>query len=211
MIKGIIGAVIGGAIGATIWALISYYTNYEIGWIAWGIGAMVGAGMMVGARDVQSSMCGVIAAVIAVASIVGGKFAAVAIDVHQYVAKMQKDSVVTEDYTKIYVAHQLVEEYEAGRKPLKWPEGYSAETATESFHFPPDLWKDLESRWKALSDAQKATYQQATEAQFNAYLVEASQEARTEAFKGSFSFWDALWFFLAVGTAYKVGSGEGDE
>lgn len=31
-----------------------------------------------------------------------------------------------------------------------------------------------------------------------------------DAFTDSFSLFDALWFFLAVGSAYKIGSGEGE-
>ena len=42
--RGIIGGALGGLIGAVIWAGISYFTGYEIGWIAWGVGGMVGLG-----------------------------------------------------------------------------------------------------------------------------------------------------------------------
>lgn len=84
MIKGIAGAMGGGVVGAALRAAITYCTNYEIGFIAF--------------------------AVIAVASIVGAKFAVVQIVVNQQKVKLQSNFLVTEDLTKMFVADQLVEE-----------------------------------------------------------------------------------------------------
>ncbi|MBU6413124.1 MAG: hypothetical protein KGS45_06595 [Planctomycetes bacterium] len=211
MIKGIIGAVIGGAIGATLWALIVYFTNSEVGIIAWAVGAMAGAGMMLGARDIQSPLCGVIAAFIALASIAGGKYAVVQTYVSKDTAQFQRDFVITEDYTKLYVADQLVEEYTREGKTLKWPEGYDAESAEEPHHYPPALWKDAEERWSAMSDEQKSVYYKALEANMKEFVKHASADATAEGFIASFSFWDVLWGVLAVPSAYKIGSGQGGD
>lgn len=209
MIKGIAGAMGGGVVGAALWAAITSCTNYEIGFIACAVGALVGVGMMLGARDVQSSMCGVVAAVIAVASIVGAKFAVVQIVVNQQEVKLQSNFVVTEDLTKMFVADQLVEEYEKSGKTLTWPDGRTVHSAEDPSHYPKDLWQDLEARWTLLHDDQKRVYEEATEVKFKTLLKDASATTRDEIFKGSFTFWDVLWFFLAVGSAYKIGSGQG--
>jgi hypothetical protein len=37
------GGAVAGLIGAAIWAAIGYFSGLEIGWIAWGIGMLVGA------------------------------------------------------------------------------------------------------------------------------------------------------------------------
>jgi len=39
---GIIGGVIAMLVGAIIWGLISYFTEYQIGWMSIGVGALVG-------------------------------------------------------------------------------------------------------------------------------------------------------------------------
>lgn len=209
MIKGILGALAGGAIGATIWALISYYANYELGIIAWAVGALTGAGMMLGARDVQSSLSGLIAVVIALGSIAAGKYAVVQVYVNREAEQVQRDFVITDEHTKLYIADRLVEEYEKEGKPLKWPEGFNAETAQEPAHFPPGLWKDLESRWAAMNDEQKSVYHKAVEANLKAFVKDASSEATSEGFIASFSPYDALWGVLALLSAYKIGSGQG--
>ncbi|MGV6815197.1 MAG: hypothetical protein ACWA5W_09355 [Phycisphaerales bacterium] len=74
----LIGAIVGGIIGAAIWAAISYFTGYEIGWIAWGIGALVGMGASISPLESGGggAVTGAMAAIVAMASITGGKYAA---------------------------------------------------------------------------------------------------------------------------------------
>ncbi|MEZ6194580.1 MAG: hypothetical protein R3F20_02465 [Planctomycetota bacterium] len=59
-------------VGALVWGAVTYLTNFEIGWIAWGIGAAAGAAAVkaggFGARDA------VIVGIIAVVAILGGKY-----------------------------------------------------------------------------------------------------------------------------------------
>lgn len=62
-------------VGAAVWALIAYLTEYEIGWIAWGIGAGAGgAAVAVGGRGAPVAVS---AAVLSLVAIFGGKYAAV--------------------------------------------------------------------------------------------------------------------------------------
>jgi phosphate/sulfate permease len=75
MVKGIIGGLIAAVIGAGVWAAIAYFTGYEIGWIAWGIGALVGFVAAKAAGDDAGDGLGIVAAVIAVLAILGGKYA----------------------------------------------------------------------------------------------------------------------------------------
>jgi hypothetical protein len=171
----------------------------------------VGFAMSLGAKEVQSSLYGVIAAVIALASIAGGKYAVVQVFVNQHAEKFQKSFEITEEHTKMYVAYRLIEEYQKDGKTLTWPEGYNEDNAETGEHFPKDLWKDTEERWNALSDDQKAVYEKATRENFQKYVSETSFEATKAGFLASYSFWDALWAFLALGSAYKLGSGQGGQ
>ena len=45
-----LGGLVGGAIGAAIWAGIVYAIHVEIGWLAWGVGALVGLGVRLAPR-----------------------------------------------------------------------------------------------------------------------------------------------------------------
>jgi hypothetical protein len=68
---------VAGAIGAGIWAVIAYFTGFELGWIAWGVGLLVGVGVAIGNKGEGSVPAGVLAAVLAILSVVGGKYAMV--------------------------------------------------------------------------------------------------------------------------------------
>jgi len=66
---------LGGAlVGAGTWFGIAVVTNYELGWIAWGLGVLAGAGMALGYRE-ETVQGGVVAAGIAVVGILAAKIA----------------------------------------------------------------------------------------------------------------------------------------
>ncbi len=71
----LVAAIAAAAAGAGSWAAVSYFMDLELGWLAWGIGGMVGgAAYGLGGRGPAS---GGIAAALVLASILGGKMLAV--------------------------------------------------------------------------------------------------------------------------------------
>lgn len=69
----ILGGSIGGVLGMLAWGGIIYAADREIGWVAWGIGALVGFGVGVTAGDNGGELSGIIAVVISLLSIFAGK------------------------------------------------------------------------------------------------------------------------------------------
>lgn len=63
---------VGAVIGAAIWLGVGIVTKYEIGWIAWALGGLAGAGMALGYRQ-YNRRAGVTAAAIALGGIFLGK------------------------------------------------------------------------------------------------------------------------------------------
>lgn len=209
LLLGLLGGGIGGAIGAAIWAVIAYTTGFEVGWIAWGVGVLAGVGMAIGARDDTSMLTGILAAVIALGSVLAGKYIAITYMVNDHIPSSLSTTITDEDI-QVHIADQLVEEYQQAGKPLAWPAGMTVEEATTQADYPKNLWADMLTRWKALSPdeiEQRRAFltQESTQslAQFKSMVAE-------DAFTESFSLFDALWFFLAVGSAYKIGSGGGE-
>lgn len=71
---GLIGALLGGLVGVVAWAAIAVYAGYELGYVAWAIGGVVGFGAVkLGGRG---STLAVVAAVVSLASIFLGKVVA---------------------------------------------------------------------------------------------------------------------------------------
>ena len=74
--KAIVCAGIGAVIGALAWGAVTYWTGYEIGYLAWGLGLLVGfGGGFVGGGSGRS--LGVVCAVLALGSIFAGKMMAI--------------------------------------------------------------------------------------------------------------------------------------
>lgn len=74
----LLGATIGGlaaaALGGLIWGLIAITTDYEIGWVAWGIGVLAGYGVVLFARGRRGRPLQLVAVTAAVLGIVLGKY-----------------------------------------------------------------------------------------------------------------------------------------
>ncbi|MCC7425204.1 MAG: hypothetical protein IT428_33455 [Planctomycetaceae bacterium] len=80
---------VGGAIGAAVWGGICYATESEIGWIAWGLGALVGFCVRVASADHHDGFLpGIIAAIISVGSICAGKYMAAALLVNKVLGQL---------------------------------------------------------------------------------------------------------------------------
>src|SRR5262249_29176997 len=134
-LKPLVFGLLGGAIGAAIWAGIVIGSHRESGWIAWGIGGLVGLAVRLGSLPEEGSGPGVLAVLIAVVAIVAGKYMAVHFLVEQEVAKVPLPSISDNDMI-VAIADDVVEEFEGQKKRLKWPPGFSVENAEKPEHYP---------------------------------------------------------------------------
>ncbi|HVJ85611.1 MAG TPA: hypothetical protein VM452_08195 [Caulifigura sp.] len=209
LVKWIVAGAIGGAIGAAIWAGITYSTHHEIGWIAWGIGVLVGIAVRMAAGATDGFGPGIVAAVIAVLSICGGKYAASALLTRDAMAEISTMSF-TEDNMIESLASEIADERTAAGKKLKWPPGKSEETAEVLADFPADVQAEAKKQWgaKPAEERQKLITER-TEAFQNITNMVAG-EIRKQGFLASFSPMDALFFLLAVMSAFKIGAGVTD-
>ena len=135
----VVGGTIGGTLGAAIWVGVGYFTGFEVGWIAWGVGVLTGMGVaaVASANGEADAASGITAAVISILAVLAGKYA---------------------------VVHLVVDQL------LKQVPGVDPQ------------------------------------------MQQMQQEVKQAVFLNSFGPIDILWFFLAAGSAFKLGSGqqEGD-
>ena len=198
---------VGGLVGAAIWAAITYTTNYEIGWIAWGIGFLVGVFVRFAAGEAQEGLApGLTAAIIAILAVLGGKYAAVHMLVSQHLGSVA-EVTITEEQMIVSYADEIIEEREAKGQKVVLPGGKTIEMASSQADYPPAIWRQAAAKWNKLSADDKAKQLAVEQASTNALMAGMVGAVRKEAFTESFSPFDALWFFLAAATAFKLGSG----
>lgn len=213
LIGGTIGAIIGGVIGAAVWAGIAYGTGYEIGWIAIGVGFVVGFGAVTGAKNEGSAALGCIAVVVSVISILGGKYFAIDLtikseigDESQYIEESIQD-LQDDEFVISYIADDVVQEYFDAGTVVAWPPDVDPEMASEEVDYPVDVWEEALSRWNDLSVDEQETYRTELEDYVRLSIGQMIEGAAKEGFIQSFSPIDALFFLLAIVTAFKLGMG----
>lgn len=214
-LRWLIGGLIGGLVGVAIWVGIGYATHYEVGWIAWGIGFLVGAGVRYGAHlgnQDESLLQGVLASVMAIGAIVAAKFVLFTIFVGGSSAELDElasfASRITYDEEGMIAseADDIVTEMDGRNQKINWPEGSSAETAFKKADYPEKIWKQAEARWKQLPPKEKEDRKLA-----RAMLASSLRSAAKKPDFGEFfSPWDFLWLGLAAVTAFKIGVGTYD-
>lgn len=202
-IKGVIGGCIGGIIGGAVWVAIAHFLHAEIGWIAWGIGVVVGMGVAItrGSGNVGVP-AGIVAAVIAVLSIVGAKYAVAAIAAANInLAAPTAENLISDE------ADSIVSERMAGGKPVNWKPGMTADNASSQADYPADIWREAQARWEAKPREQQDRELAERKAKREETGARMRAAIRDKVFQGSFGLFDLLWGVLAAGSAFKIGSG----
>ncbi|MEM7476684.1 MAG: hypothetical protein AAF483_16985 [Planctomycetota bacterium] len=215
-LKWIIGGIVGGLIGGFIWVLIGYYANAEVGYVAWGIGLLVGICVQIAAntneRD-DGAFQAIGAAVIALLAVIGAKYVVFLLVVGQVKSEMDNftsDIDFNSDETNIMmIADDLIEERVAAGKPVAWPPGMSIEEADEQADYPPRIWKEASKQWNDLSPEEQESEKAARKLAFEMIMQGFFDDNVT--FAQTFSPFDALWIILAVATAFRIGGGDSDD
>ena len=171
--KDVVYGLIGGAIGALLWAAVTYFTGYEIGWIAWGVGGIVGFAVALGNSDHSRSptAAGVLAVIITIVSIVGGKAIAVELLMPSdaEIWEMFTANFEDEEYVLSFIADDVAMEFEADGKTLEWPEDSEASAEVD---YPADVWAEAERRWAELGAEGQLAFRTEREAESRANLEE---------------------------------------
>lgn len=74
LLKGTVLSAVGAALGAGLWVAIVVFTGYEVGYVAWALGAAAGIGMAIAHDDDDGTLAGIIAAGMSIAGILAAKF-----------------------------------------------------------------------------------------------------------------------------------------
>jgi len=207
------GAFVGAMIGMGIWYGLVLATGYQIGIVAWGIGALAGLGARLLGRDGNTAL-GVVSAIFAAFAILGGGTLAVH---HMLVEELGGELSGGNRMHEMYV-ESLNEAKEAG--PL--------ETDAQIKTFLAKRWELSESavdqedvdmfKQEELEEVKQLARGELTEEsymeRYKAGTVVAggvvSAALWMGAFIGSvFSLWTILWLFLGCASAYKIGADAG--
>ncbi len=194
--RGLVGGVAGGVLGAAVWTAITYFSGYELGIVAWLVGVGVGFGVAHGTGGKGRPLVGVLAALLAVATILGGKVATAHFAAQDFIHADGSD-LDEADLFNCYV-DKVALEYEGNGADLSEPEGDQV--------YPPEVVHAAEARWTAMSPDEREAFRSEWFAQRTQELEQNSEAVMLMALLWSLSPYDLLWMGLAVATAYRLGA-----
>lgn len=214
MVGAVIGAVLGGVIGAAIWAAVGYFTGYEVGYVAWGVGVLAGLGANIGSNvtgDGPGTGTGMLAAVVALAAVGAGKFAVIEIH-YQNNADLTLAQEFDHEMLMTYVADRLAEQWEEDGIVIDWPELPENQWNRWSKEdYPADLWEMAVEWWDDHSPEEQERLREGYRKLHQESIDEAEQFYAELSSENFLSGYDALWILLAVGSAFGLGRGGGEE
>lgn len=193
VLMGALCSAIGAAIGGAIWCGVAYKTHYEVGWIAWIVGALAGAGMRLGYRDV-GDFAGMVAGAFALLGIIAGKFAVFYLILAPLFASISEVTEFSREDLSDMVARRVV--IDSGKHGEDEDDKFEAAVAAEL--------PRAEAEVAKLTDDQV----NARGAQLAGQLQdEMHSEMRNSFWAVMFGFWDIVFLPLAIITAYRIASG----
>lgn len=191
--RALIAGASAGLLGGIGWYLIVRFTGYEVGWIAWGIGLAVGSAMAAATQS-RSKPLAAQAGMLAAGALIVGK-----VLIFQWAAG---PALAKELQQNPEALRQMafLEMYESG----EFPEHLEGQITAlpEDEPWPDSLAAQIESLLNARID-------QLGGGEMDAAALEMAGMIRAEVtlmdgILASISLFDLLWFFLAVGTAWKL-------
>ncbi len=116
------------------------------------------------------------------------------------------------DCLTAFIARGIAEDAEAAGERVDWPQYMEMDERVHRTDYPPRIWSEAEAQWGAMSPREQEDF----EHEVRQYLLDRQKQRFADAagvitFGGllsSLSLWDLLWVFLAVASAWKLGTGE---
>ena len=186
---GLVMAIVAGG----LWALIVFVTSREIGYVAWGVGLLVGLAMT-RVTQVRSQQLAYAAAGFALLGLLAGKIFIFAGSTGRLASELATD----DDALKSAVAWQMYDDRELTPATLEELDKNRAAGDTLS----DAVWESMRNQASTRLTTMTAEERQAAATSLARGMMQ--QLGVVGGVKAQLSAFDLLWIFLAVGTAFRM-------
>ncbi|MFM9958681.1 MAG: hypothetical protein ACKVZJ_11440 [Phycisphaerales bacterium] len=209
-LRALLGGMIGALIGAAVWFAVAYFLSWNVGIIAWGIGALAGFGAFKLSSEPGTSATGAAAVLAAILGVLGGKYATAHVAVNSFASQLATltPASYTDDDLVVILAEEELDAVEAMGKSdaLKWPKGMDRGNASAPDDYPPNIAGKAKQRFAQMKPEEREAMKQRVIAEINAALSSGTSGISFDVFLSLFSIFDILWITLAAVTAWKIGA-----
>lgn len=206
--RALLASISAAIVGAFLWKFIAVVFDYELGLIAWGIGGAIGfAAAIFGSRG---STAGIICGVLALLSILGGKYMAYETFQSDLVNSLSSQS---EELKEVYEEEKFIAELyttqvnsEKSKKQFMVDYGYTDSTDPQQI-------SDHELNEFNSHSAPRLEKLFVNSISYEIWLENGFQESienysTIDLMKESFDLLDVLFLFFGIGTAFRLASNE---
>ena len=208
----IIGACAGAVLGAIIWAVVADHTGYEIGWIAWGLGVLVGFGAKFCGGGRSGAALGSICAVLALIAIFGGKMLALERIIPQQIREQCMEEFTLDMYQELKADAKALEKLESSEEYPAFMVQHMFTTAEKPEDVTEEEVQDFEvytiPTLKEINEGTLSfeTWRKSRTDSEVAYIM--SEISLAEEVVTNFHPVDILFALLGLASAYKIGAGQ---
>lgn len=199
--KGAVAGSIAAIVGALVWAGIVFSARVEIGYLAWGIGGLVGFAVAWASRG-GGAAAAILSVLLTVASIAGGKYLAAQWMVNKDVDELMQGQPAdwSDEYIISFMADEVLEARALAGQPAV-DEEFSGEAQSD---YPADVWAEAKKRWDAMDQAGRDSYAKGKRDEYDRDIADFRRKATMEAFTGNLGVIDIVFFVLGVVTAWQI-------
>ena len=202
-VKGLTAGIGVGTIGAILGGLLVYFTNFEIGWMAWVIGAGVGATVAWGSDG--SRKMGMVAVAISILSLLAGRYIPVEISLEK-AAKIAKQDLAhqlkKDDYMISRLADEIFEQSQGQGHSVEYSFSFLDNTIDVKTEHSKELLQQAKDKWDSMTPAEKKVCRKRDRQQMvmtiDAFIGSMQRETFIRSFKGI----EFVFFILGIVTAY---------
>ena len=195
------GGVVAVGCGA-LWALVVVYTGFEVGWLAWGLGFLVGLAMIAVGRQ-KSATLGAAAVTMALVGLLVGKLLILPWSVPAAADEWIQDDAIMADI----IFEEMVEKGEVDTEVATW-----ITTSADDADPPPELedrvgmtFVTVMQRLGQMSEEEKK------ELARKSAKRQIASTPMIDRLKATVSGWDILWAILALVSAWGICAGRSEE
>lgn len=206
---GIVGAAIGAFAGALIWAVLSASTGYEVGYVAWGVGGLVGFGaVLLGGRG---TAMGVLCAILALVSIFAGKVLSVRFAAPAQIRKVLEAHFTQANFDALQADAAAFAACSSPDRHAEFMVAHGYTEAEEAAAVAPEELAEFRRAWvPRLQEyhAQKPSFEAWRKERLDLATEDVLSKLNlVEAVSENLGMIDLFFAFLGVSTAFKLGCG----
>jgi hypothetical protein len=203
-VRMVVATAITGAVCAGVWMLVVYQFQTDR-FLAVLTGSLIGVGAIKGARGDGGFLVGLTAAVVALITILGGRYGGVGMLVDDHLKVAQRNLEVNEEIVMVFLVREVADDWEEEGRELDWPLGVRPDPITDEEDCPPELWDAAQERWAQMSPSQQRNYTYQVEDMVTENMEMFASEAKGVVFAATITPRFMLGLFFGVVAAFATG------